>query len=113
MSARQLNSLKERERLNNQTFIQNQKHIMNEYRVCIENMTIINMQNEARKQQMKDALKMHMENIEIWINHERRLTEFFQRQVGLFSSALQAHISFSESLKAQLEKLHEEYNKLQ
>ena len=113
MSARQLNSLKERERLNNQTFIQNQKYIMNEYRVCIENMTIINMQNEARKQQMKDALKMHTQNIEIWINHERRLTEFFQRQVGLFGSAFQAHVSCSESMNAQLEKLREEYNKLQ
>ena len=77
MSAKQLSSLEERERLNTQTFIQNQKHIMNEYRDCIENMTIINMQNEARKQQMKDALKMHMENIEIWINHERRITAFF------------------------------------
>jgi len=69
---------------------------------------------------MKDALKMHMQNIELWINHERRLTEFFQRQeeysqrqVGLFSSALQAHVSCSESLNAQLEKLREEYNKLQ
>ena len=71
------------------------------------------MQQEARKKQTRDALKIHMENLEIWLNNESRLIAFFQNQVGLFSDALQFHISFSESLNAQLEKIRQEYNNLQ
>ena len=83
---------------------------MNEYKVCIQNMNMLNMQNEARKKQTRDALKIHMENLQLWLNNETRLIELFQRQVELFSDALQANISFSESLNAQLEKIRQEYN---
>ena len=119
MSARLLNSLKERERLNTLEFIENQKHIMHECRMCIANMTMMNMLNETRRQQ-RDVLKTHLQNIQIWVDSEKKLIQFLQRQreyfqhqlEELFTSALEAHISYSQSLNTQLQKLQEEYNNL-
>ena len=117
MSARLLNSLKERERLNTKKFIENQSNITHEYRTCIENMTM-NIRNETRRQQ-KDALKTHMQDTQIWIASETKLIQFlqgqrdyFQQQLQSFTSALEAHTLFLQSLNTQLQKLQQDYNNL-
>ena len=64
-------------------------------------------------------MKTHLQNIQIWIDSEKKLIQFlqrqreyFQHQLELFTSALEAHISYSQSLNTQLQKLQEEYNNL-
>ena len=117
MSARLLNSLKERERLNTKRFIENQSNVMHEYRTCIENM-MMNVQNETIRQQ-KDALKTHMQDIQIWIASETKLIQFlqdqrdyFQQQLQSFTSALEAHTLYLQSLNNEPQKLQQDYSNL-
>jgi len=116
-AARLLNSIKERERLNTKRFIENQSKIMHEYRTWIENMTM-NVRNESRRQH-KDALKTHMQDIQIWIASETKFLQFlqdqrdyFQQQLQSFTSALEAHTLYLQSLNNQLQKLQQDYNNL-